>query len=72
MQVRHIDHVQLALPAGRGDEARAFYQNLRGLSGLRPETVVAQEFVTWLRDRGGRRRAGSGAVTALGRSTGYG
>ena len=45
---------------------------MRGLSDLRPDTVMAQEFVTWLRDRGGRRGAGSGAVTALGRSTGYG
>ena len=28
MQVRHIDHVQLAMPAGREDEARAFYRDV--------------------------------------------
>jgi hypothetical protein len=27
-QVRHLDHVQLAMPAGREDEARAFYREL--------------------------------------------
>ena len=28
MQIRHIDHVQLAMPAGREDEAKAFYQDV--------------------------------------------
>src|ERR1700722_4928457 len=31
MQVRHIDHIQLAMPAGREDEARAFYQDVLGI-----------------------------------------
>ena len=33
MQVRHIDHVQLALPAGREDEAsERFYRDVVGNS----------------------------------------
>ena len=28
MQVRHLDHVQLSIPAWREDEARAFYRDL--------------------------------------------
>jgi catechol 2,3-dioxygenase-like lactoylglutathione lyase family enzyme len=32
MRVRGIDHVQLAMPAGREDEARAFYEGLLGLA----------------------------------------
>ena len=35
MQVRHIDHVQLAMPVGREDEARAFYRDVLGI----PEVI---------------------------------
>lgn len=35
MQVRHLDHVQLAMPVGREDDARAFYQGVLGI----PEMV---------------------------------
>ena len=31
MTVRALDHVQLAMPAGREDEARAFYDGLLGI-----------------------------------------
>ena len=31
VQVRRLDHVQLAMPAGREDEATAFYDGLLGL-----------------------------------------
>lgn len=31
MRVTRIDHVQLAMPAGREDEARAFYEGLLGI-----------------------------------------
>jgi catechol 2,3-dioxygenase-like lactoylglutathione lyase family enzyme len=31
MPVRSIDHVLIAMPAGREDEARAFYQGILGL-----------------------------------------
>jgi catechol 2,3-dioxygenase-like lactoylglutathione lyase family enzyme len=31
MQVRRLDHVQLAMPAGREDEARTFYAEMLGI-----------------------------------------
>ena len=31
MNIRRIDHVQLAMPAGREDEAVAFYEGLLGI-----------------------------------------
>jgi catechol 2,3-dioxygenase-like lactoylglutathione lyase family enzyme len=31
MEVRRIDHIQLAMPAGREDEARRFYRDLLGI-----------------------------------------
>jgi catechol 2,3-dioxygenase-like lactoylglutathione lyase family enzyme len=31
MPVRHIDHILIAMPAGRDDEARAFYHGILGL-----------------------------------------
>ena len=31
MRVRHLDHVQLAMPAGREDDAREFYQGQLGI-----------------------------------------
>ncbi len=31
MQVRRLDHVQLAMPAGREDEARRFYAEMLGI-----------------------------------------
>ena len=31
MRVRGIDHVQLAMPAGREDDARAFYRDVLSL-----------------------------------------
>ncbi|MGA7390293.1 MAG: hypothetical protein WBW99_20525 [Pseudolabrys sp.] len=37
MPIRHIDHILIAMPAGREDEARAFYHGILGLTaaGLR-------------------------------------
>ena len=31
MQIREIDHVQLAMPSGKESEARAFYEGILGL-----------------------------------------
>ena len=41
VQVRHIDHVQLAMPAGREDEARAFYRDVLGI----PEVAKPRIFL---------------------------
>lgn len=45
MALRRLDHVLLAMPAGREDEARAFYQGLLGI----PEKAKPAN----LADRGG-------------------
>ena len=39
MEVLRVDHVQLAMPAGREDEARRFYRDLLGI----PEVPKPQE-----------------------------
>ena len=43
MQVRQIDHVQLAMPAGREDEARAFYRDVLGIPEIaKPANLAAR------------------------------
>lgn len=43
MTVVGIDHVQLAMPAGREDDARAFYAGLLGLDEVpKPEPLAAR------------------------------
>ena len=43
MRVVGIDHVQLSMPAGREDDARAFYRDLLGLAEvLKPEPLAAR------------------------------
>lgn len=41
MQVLHIDHIQLAMPAGREDEARAFYRDVLGIAEIAKPTNLA-------------------------------
>ena len=45
MQIRRLDHVQLAMPAGREVEAAAFYQGLLGIPEVAkpPVKPAAQE-----------------------------
>jgi catechol 2,3-dioxygenase-like lactoylglutathione lyase family enzyme len=50
-----LDHVQLAMPAGREDEARRFYSGLLGLpEKAKPTHLVAQlrDLVARVRDAG--------------------
>jgi hypothetical protein len=43
MQVRHINHVRLAMPVGREDEARAFYRDVIGISEVeKPPHLAAR------------------------------
>jgi catechol 2,3-dioxygenase-like lactoylglutathione lyase family enzyme len=42
-----IDHVQVAAPAGREDEARAFYGGLLGLPELEKPTALAARGGCW-------------------------
>src|SRR5215831_21054359 len=47
MQVRHIDHVQLAMPAGREDEARAFYRDALGIPEVAKPAHLAARGGCW-------------------------
>ena len=58
MNIVGIDHVQLAMPAGREDEAREFYSRLLGI----PEVPKPEE----LAGRGGAWFEGSGVKLHLG------
>lgn len=45
--LRHIDHVQLAMPAGGEDEARAFYGRLLGLPEVPKPPALAARGGCW-------------------------
>ena len=54
MAVRRIDHILIAMPAGREAEARAFYQDMLGLTELPKPDELAGRGGCWF---------ASGAVT---------
>ena len=42
MPVRHIDHVLIAMPAGREEDARAFYHGILGIAELaKPPSLLS-------------------------------
>ena len=47
MPVRKIDHVQLAMPTGREDEARAFYTGLLGITEQQKPEHLAKRGGCW-------------------------
>ena len=47
MTVVGIDHVQLAMPAGREDEARAFYARLLGIPEIPKPPELAKRGGAW-------------------------
>ncbi len=47
MQVRHLDHVLLAMPAGREDDARAFYQGMLGIPEVAKPPSLARRGGCW-------------------------
>ena len=50
--ITHLDHVQLAMPAGKEDEARAFYSELLGLTEVeKPEPLKSRGGV-WFQENG--------------------
>lgn len=49
-QVRAIDHVQLAMPAGGEDEARAFYTGLLGIAETPKPPHLAVRGGCWFED----------------------
>ncbi len=50
MQVLRIDHVQLAMPFGREDEARAFYRGLLGISEVSKPAHLAARGGCWFEE----------------------
>jgi len=51
MLVRSIDHVQLAMPPGGEDQARAFYQGLLGIPEVPKPPNLAKRGGCWFEDR---------------------
>ena len=47
MQILRIDHVQLAMPAGEEDKARAFYFGLLGLPEIQKPAALVQRGGAW-------------------------
>jgi catechol 2,3-dioxygenase-like lactoylglutathione lyase family enzyme len=47
MPVKFLDHVQLAMPAGREDEARAFYRDALGIPELPKPPHLARRGGCW-------------------------
>ena len=52
MPVYAIDHVQIAMPAGREDEARAFYGELLGLTEVEKPDALKPNGGVWFRQEG--------------------
>ena len=48
--IRRLDHVQLAMPAGREDEARAFYQGMLGIPEIAKPAHLAARGGCWFED----------------------
>ena len=46
----HLDHVQLAMPAGQEDTARAFYEGLLGLAWVAKPEHLARRGGCWFGD----------------------
>jgi catechol 2,3-dioxygenase-like lactoylglutathione lyase family enzyme len=47
MPIQGIDHVQLAMPAGDEDEARAFYTGLLGIPEVQKPAALARRGGAW-------------------------
>ena len=52
MPVVGVDHVQIAMPAGREDDARAFYAGLLGIPEISKPPALAARGGAWF-ERGG-------------------
>ncbi|HEV7732605.1 MAG TPA: VOC family protein [Candidatus Binatia bacterium] len=50
MVILGIEHVQLAMPAGREDDARAFYSGLLGIPETPKPPALAQRGGVWFED----------------------
>ena len=52
MPVKRLDHVQLAMPPGREDEARAFYARALGISEVQKPAHLAKRGGCWFEQDG--------------------
>jgi len=52
MPVKRLDHVQLAMPPGREDEARAFYAGALGISEVQKPPHLAKRGGCWFEQDG--------------------
>lgn len=50
--LRHLHHVQLAMPRGREEEARAFFGGVLGMVEIDKPPVLAGRGGAWFRDGG--------------------
>ncbi|HLX51261.1 MAG TPA: VOC family protein [Streptosporangiaceae bacterium] len=50
MGIRRIDHVQLAMPAGQEERARAFYEGLLGIAWAEKPGHLARRGGCWFED----------------------
>jgi catechol 2,3-dioxygenase-like lactoylglutathione lyase family enzyme len=50
MRVRRLDHIMLAMPAGRESEARKFYQGILGISEATKPSELAARGDCWFED----------------------
>jgi catechol 2,3-dioxygenase-like lactoylglutathione lyase family enzyme len=50
MRVRRLDHILLAMPAGRESEARKFYQGILGISEATKPSELAARGGCWFED----------------------
>jgi len=47
MRITRIEHVQLAMPPGREEEARAFYERVLGIPEIQKPTNLAKRGGCW-------------------------
>jgi catechol 2,3-dioxygenase-like lactoylglutathione lyase family enzyme len=52
MPILSIDHVQIAMPAGQEDQARAFYVNLLRFTEIPKPSELAKRGGAWFQSRG--------------------
>ena len=52
MPILSIDHVQIAMPAGQEDQARAFYVNLLGFTEIPKPSELAKRGGAWFQSHG--------------------
>src|SRR5574339_50601 len=51
MTILSIDHVQIAMPAGQEDQARAFYVNILGFTELPKPVELAKRGGAWFQSQ---------------------